>query len=135
MKPFRYCRDPLFLVSCAAYALNRWGLKPYFASAFLHDHFNDLLLIPCALPPLLWLHRALGWRRAEAPPSVVEVVSHLAVWIVVCEVAGPKWITGTADVWDSVSYSAGAVAALVFWWRHALFGRSAGPASAVNPES
>jgi hypothetical protein len=29
-------------------------------SAFLHDHFNDLLLIPCALPPLLLLERELA---------------------------------------------------------------------------
>ena len=64
MPRFRYLGDPLFLTGCAAYAGNRWLIKPVIAWPFLQGHFNDLWLIPCALPPVLWLAPA-----PEAPPS------------------------------------------------------------------
>ncbi|MEI7774736.1 MAG: hypothetical protein WCK17_08155 [Verrucomicrobiota bacterium] len=56
-RKFRYLADPLFLGAVMLYALNRWWWKPRFGDAFpfLHDHFNDCLLIPVALPPLLWI--------------------------------------------------------------------------------
>jgi len=66
MKPFRYWRDPLFLGCCALYAVNRWVVKPHFQGAFFHSWLNDALLIPCALPLLLWVHARLGWRNATA---------------------------------------------------------------------
>ena len=51
-------RDPLFLVAFAAYALNRWVLKPHTHSVFIHGYFNDLWLIPAALP------QSYGYRHA-----------------------------------------------------------------------
>ena len=69
MNSFRYLRDRLFLTACALYALNRWGLKPRVHSAFLHDHFDDLLLIPCALPPLLLNEPRLKLRLHDLPPT------------------------------------------------------------------
>ena len=62
MSGFGYWRDRLFLVAVAAYGINRWGLKPRLPSPFLHGHFNDLLLIPAALPVVLWVQRRLGLR-------------------------------------------------------------------------
>ena len=66
----RYCGvpDPLFLGCCALYVANRWLVKPHFPSAVFHDWCNDLLLIPCALPPLLLVHCWLGLRRRWPPP-------------------------------------------------------------------
>ncbi|HTA30608.1 MAG TPA: hypothetical protein VK731_08975, partial [Candidatus Cybelea sp.] len=62
MRRFGYVFDLLFLVCCALYASNRWLIKPHCHLAFFHNWFNDVLLIPCALPPLLLAHRWLRLR-------------------------------------------------------------------------
>ena len=121
MKPFAYVRDPLFLASCSLYALNRWVVKPHLHGVFFHSWFNDLLLIPSALPPLLLLHRWLGLRSHEASPSVCEVVTHLVGWSVLFEAIGPHLVRrATGDVWDVLAYAMGAAAAWL-WWRRDWF--------------
>ena len=114
---FRYCRDPLFLGASGLYALNRFLLKPALAIPFLRGQLNDLLLIPCALPPLLFLHRKLGWREGDAMPTTSEIAMHTVVWITVCEVIGPKFWRGTADWLDAIAYVTGAVFAGWIWAR------------------
>jgi hypothetical protein len=69
---FGYLRDRLFVAAVAGYALNRWLLKPRLSSPFLHDHFNDLLLIPAALPVVLWVQRVMGLRKHDLAPSWTE---------------------------------------------------------------
>jgi len=114
-------RDPLFLVASAAYALNRWVLKPHTHSAFMQGYFNDLWLIPAALPPVLWIQTRLGWRLDQGPPSGREIGYHLTIWAVICEGIGPFWLGhGTADLWDVASYSVGAVGAYCWWNRAQL---------------
>jgi len=120
MSRFRYLRDRAFLVAVAAYSLNRWLLKCVFASAFLHGYFNDLLLIPAALPVVLWAQRFVGLRQHDRAPSWAEMGFHLAVWSVVCEVIGPCWLHhGTADLWDVAAYAAGGIVACLWWNRPA----------------
>ena len=120
MNRFCYLRDRLFLVSAAAYGLNRWLLKPRLSSPFLHGHFNDFLLIPAALPVVLWLQRRMGLRKHDLTPSWVEMLLHLAVWSVVCEFIGPHWLHhGTADLWDVAAYAVGGVGACLWWNRSA----------------
>jgi len=117
MRRFLYCRDPLFLIGCAAYALNRWLLKPHLSSPFLHNHFNDLWLIPCALPPILWLHRRLRLRADDGYPRVTEIALHFVFWSVLFEYIGPKFMPHTVgDPLDVVAYAVGAVVAGI-WWR------------------
>ena len=115
---FRYARDPLCVFACGLYALNRWVLKPALPSwAFLHRHLNDVLLIPAALPLVLWLHRQLGLRGHDEPPSVGEIAGHCAVWAFIAEGLGPWWLhRGTADGWDVLAYAAGAFLSYVWWW-------------------
>lgn len=116
MKRFAYLRDPAFLVALAAYSLNQFWLKRVSASPFLHAHFNDLLLMPAALPPVLWLHRQLGWRRHDEPPRWAEMFGHLAIWSLICEVVGPHWLKlGTSDPLDVLAYTVGGVTAC-WWW-------------------
>src|SRR5580658_4433734 len=62
VKRFGYVFDPFFLACCALYAVNRWLIKPHTHIAFFHNWFNDALLIPCALPPLLLAHDLLRLR-------------------------------------------------------------------------
>jgi hypothetical protein len=115
---FLYLRDRLFLVSCGLYALNRWVLKPHFTNRFLHNQFNDTLLIPCALPPILLMQRWLGLRRSESKPTAVEIAFHLVVWSILFELIGPHIMRRTVgDPWDVVAYIAGGIFAW-FWWHH-----------------
>jgi hypothetical protein len=119
MRRFRYWREPVCLAACAAYAANRWLLKPFFAAGpFMHGHFADMLLIPAALPLVLWLQRRLGWRVHDGPPGAGEVILHLAVWSFVAEIAGPLLThRGTADWLDVAAYFSGAAACYVCWTR------------------
>lgn len=118
MSGFGYWRDPVCLAAMAVYALSRWVLMPLIPSPFLQGHLNDLLLIPAALPVVLWLQRRAGLRAHDQTPSWVEMLQHLAVWALICELIGPHWLHhGTADVWDVVAYAVGGVAACLWWNR------------------
>ena len=118
MKRFRYALDPVFVGGALAYALNRWLVKPNAASPFLHHHFNDLLLLPCLLPPVLWLHRRLGWRRHDKPPAPSEIALHLIVWSVFFEFLGPHLDHRVTGDWrDVVAYAVGGLLAGRWWNR------------------
>ena len=118
MKSFRYLRDPLFLFSCALYALNRWALKPQIPSLFLRGYFNDLLLVPCAVPPFLLLQRCLRLRTHDQHPGGGEILFCLIVWTLLFEWIGPALIPGTtADPFDALAYIFGAVVAFCWWHR------------------
>ena len=116
MKRFRYLFDPLCVVCCALYALNRWEIKPHTHLAFFRFWFNDLLLIPCALPPLLQVYRWLKLRVHDQRPSAAEVFGHLILWSALFEWAGPHLMRGTTGDWrDVVAYAAGSVTAFICW--------------------
>jgi hypothetical protein len=127
MKRFGYLHDRLFIVSLAAYAVNRLVVLPHLAGSvrahlpwgwpFLHSHFDDLLLLPAALPVVLWIHRRTGLRPHDAPPGWREMFLHLAVWSVMCKIVGPYYChIGVADPWDVLFFALGGVAACA-WWR------------------
>lgn len=116
MKRFGYARDPICLVACGLYAINRWVVTPRLTTPFLHQHFNDLLLIPAALPPVLWAQRRLGLRRHDALPDWLEVALHTAVWSIAAEALAPRLFPhATGDLRDVAAYAAGAVAAGAWW--------------------
>src|SRR5580765_2675534 len=116
MPAFRYLRDPLFLAGCGAYALNRWGLKPHVHSVFLHSWFNDLLLIPCALPVVLWLQRRLKLRFHDEPPRPGEILFQLLIWSILFEGIGPLLMPRViGDPWDVVAYTVGGLFAGLWW--------------------
>jgi len=118
MRRFLYLRDPLFLIGCTAYAMNRWLVKPHVHSGFLHSHFNDCWLIPCALPLVLWIHRRLGLRSHDDPPRFSEISFHLVFWSILFEWIGPKWVPHTTgDLLDVIAYAAGAFLAMLWWQR------------------
>ncbi len=113
---FHYWRDRLFIACCASYVLNRWILKPRLRSPFLHDHFDDLLLIPCALPLLLLFQRWLGLRQHDEMPTSGEIGLYLVTWSILFEVIGPHimpWTVG--DPWDVLAYVLGGVCSWIWW--------------------
>ena len=124
MRPFRYLRDPLFLLGCGAYAVNCWLLKPHLHSAFLHSYFNDLWLIPCALPPVLSLQRWLKVRSHDEPPQPNEILFQLVVWAVFFEGILPHLrARSTGDWGDVFAYAIGGLLAGL-WWRRSQWCRN-----------
>jgi hypothetical protein len=118
VKKFRYLGDELFLFSCLLYALNRWGVKPHTHNFFMRGYFNDILLMPCALPPLLLMQRRLKLRMDDMVPRWGEIALYVVVWSILFEVIGPhimRWTTG--DVWDAVAYAAGGILSGLWWHR------------------
>lgn len=115
VKPFRYWRDGLFLGACSLYALNRWVISSRVPNAFLRGQFNDLLLIPCALPLLLLLQRWLKLRLHDQPPQAGEIALHLVIWSFLFEVVGPHLVhQATGDLRDVAAYVAGGI--FGWWW-------------------
>jgi hypothetical protein len=122
LKPFGYLRDRLFLVACSLYAGNRWLIKPHTHNAFLRHHFNDLLLIPCALPPLLLIQRQLKLRLNDNAPTWSEITLYLAVWSILFEAIGPHIMPWTTGDWrDVIAYTAGGILAGLWWRRRKVF--------------
>jgi len=118
MGRFAYWRDPLFLVGCVAYGVNRWLVKPHVHSGVFHSHFNDFWLIPCALPIILWVHRRLGLRAHDRPPQITEILLHLIFWSALFEWIGPKLVAHTTgDPLDVLAYATGALLAGIWWQR------------------
>ncbi len=115
MTRFGYVFDPVFLFSCALYLTIRLLIKPHTHIAFFHNWFNDILLIPCALPILLLLHRRLKLRSHYRPPTAGEVAAHVVGWSILFEVIGPHIMRTTGDFWDAVSYAGGGVVAFFVW--------------------
>jgi hypothetical protein len=104
MKRFRYGGDALCICACAAYAANTWLIPEAWRGAFLRDHFNDVLLIPAALPLVLWLQRRLGLRMNDDPPRWVEVALAVGLWSIAAEIVAPLLFAGsTADWRDAVA--------------------------------
>jgi hypothetical protein len=122
MKRFGYFRDPLCLIACALYVLNRLWWRGQFGGEFFVGYFNDVLLIPAALPFVLWIQRRLGVRVGDGRPRWREIALHLVVWGVTAEAIIPQ-ITprATGDWYDVVAYSAGALVAGC-WWQESPFG-------------
>jgi len=117
VRRFRYLLDPLCLLACGLYVLNRFFLREVWSAPFLLNHFNDLLLIPAALPPVLWVQRRFGVRKTDEVPQWGEIALYLVIWSLVAEVVGPlvfPWVTG--DWRDVLAYAVGAGVAGT-WWR------------------
>jgi hypothetical protein len=114
--PFLYLADRLCCAALLLYCLNRYLLKPHFKWPFLHNHFNDLLLIPVALPVVLWIQRFVRLRDSDDFPTWQEMIFHWAVWSLICEGIGPLWLKfGTPDIWDVFCYGIGGIAACLWW--------------------
>ena len=116
MKRFRYAADPLCVLACAAYVTGRWLLRQYIHTGFWHDQFADLLLIPAALPFMLWLQRRLGLRAHDDRPTWSEIGFHFVVWSVAAEAVAPLLFKSAVGDWyDVLAYGCGAVLAGCWW--------------------
>lgn len=118
MNRFRYALDPVCLLACAGYFCNRWLIPAAWRGAFLRNYFNDALLIPAALPLILWVQRRTGLRGHDRQPQWGEIVLHLAVWSVSAELLAPHlWPRAVGDPWDIAAYAGGSLLAGWIWLR------------------
>ncbi|HEX8463525.1 MAG TPA: hypothetical protein VF627_02820 [Abditibacterium sp.] len=118
--PFQFWRDPLCVASWALYGLNRFVLAPRLGAyfPFLREHLDDVLLIPAALPLLVWARSRLGLRPHQAAPTWREIWFWTALWAIVFEFVGPRFIGHSVGDWlDALSYAAGALIAGRVWNR------------------
>src|SRR5690349_7716499 len=100
MTRFRYARDPLCAAACACYAANRWLVPLALKGFFLRNYFADTLLIPAALPLVLWVQRRTGLRATDAAPDWREILLHWAVWSVAAELIAPQlFARAPGDPW------------------------------------
>ena len=119
MRRFRYALDPLCLAACAAYAVGRGLVQPQAPAGFWHGQFTDCLLIPAALPGLLWAYRRLGLRAHDGWPSWGEIGLAAAAWAVAGEAVAPLLFPSATGDWrDVLAYVASALFA-GGWWRFA----------------
>jgi len=115
---FAYLADKTFLAACSLYAANRFWWKPVFGDScrFLRNHLDDCLLIPAALPPLLYLFRKLGLRGHDSLPSIREVAEWTLVWSVAFEWVFPRYLhKGASDMRDVLAYAMGAFVSWLLW--------------------
>jgi hypothetical protein len=116
MKRFGYARDPVCVVACVCYGVNRWLLPASLRGPFMRNHFSDVLLIPAALPLLLWLQRRLGLRLNDAKPQWSEIFLHFVVWSIAAEGVAPHLFAhAVGDPWDVVAYAGGALVSGLIW--------------------
>jgi hypothetical protein len=116
MSRFRYAGDPLCLVACGCYSVNRWLVPLAWKGAFLRNHFNDTLLIPAALPLILWVHRRTGLRASDARPTWGEILLHFLAWSVAAELVAPHLFKhSTGDPWDVLAYAVGGLVSGLIW--------------------
>jgi len=117
---FRYLLDRLCLVALSAYLFNKFLLKPTLpkGEVFFRGYFNDLLLIPVALPMVLCVLRLVGIRKHDLPPTREETLTALFVWSLMSEVIGPVFFPKTTgDPSDILAYAVGAFIAFYLWNR------------------
>ena len=117
-RKFGYLADKTFLAACLIYGANRFWGKPLLGASlpFLRNHLDDCLLIPAALPPLLFVFRKLGLRCHDCPPRAREVAEWTLLWSIVFEWVFPRFLQrGTADWWDVLSYLTGALVSWLLW--------------------
>jgi ubiquinone/menaquinone biosynthesis C-methylase UbiE len=121
VKGFRYALDPICLSACVLYILNRWLIGPVCSWPFLHGYFDDLLLIPAALPIILGLQRWWGLRSHDRPPTTAEIAGHLVVWSLIAELIGPFLFSRVVgDAADVGAYAIGAILGGTWWNRGVL---------------
>ena len=118
VKAFRYGRDPICLIAIGGYVVNQSLLKPQTGSPFFQGYFNDVLLIPAALPIVLWVQVFLGLRTGDAAPTWSEIAGHGVLWALIAEFVGPTYFhRGVSDPWDLLAYLLGGIASGLWWHR------------------
>lgn len=115
-KKYKFIRDYFFLISLIIYGLNYVSIKfGIYTNYFMQCYFNDIFLVPVALPVVLYIVKLLKYRGSYYP-TLSEILTCLIIWSVFFEYIGPKYLNkGIADVYDVIAYFIGAVVSFIVW--------------------
>lgn len=116
---YRFYKDPLFIISVSLYGMNRilTGCD-LITWSFATSHFNDMLLVPCLLPPINHILMKTGARKPGMAPRPIEIVICLIIWTIAFEIIAPRLSSGaTGDFRDVLCYMAGGMTAMFVWNR------------------
>lgn len=103
-------RHPLFWISCATYFLLKLTRMGDWRLPFLHDYVADLVCMPVVMGLGLAFLRLVVVRDGRYCLPLRMVVITVVFYSLLFEVWFPRISTAfTADWWDVVAYSVGAV--------------------------
>ncbi len=108
------------MVSVVLYLANRaiFAVAPEWSNDFMRWYFNDLLVVPVMIPPILACSTVLGLRIKGEPPRLWEVAIPVVIWALAFELVGPViFDRGIADVWDAVAYAISGILSYAVWRR------------------
>ena len=82
----------------------------------MSNHWNDIWMLPCAVPLVIRIYITLDLRKSCAPPGLSEIVWLGLLWSVMAEGVAPIWLTGsTADPMDVLAYALGGFMLWLRW--------------------
>lgn len=120
---FTYLTDPIFILCLFLYLINKFLIIQFHnLNIFFLCYYNDILLIPCCLPPLLFVMYKIELRRNHFPPTVIEVIVPLVIWTLSFEIIAPFYFKkGTSDIGDAIAYWLGGFFCWFVWNYKYLF--------------
>ncbi len=111
-----FFRDPMWMVAMACYASHRCWQWYFPGAGWMDSYWNDFLMLPCALPLILWLYGLLGLRDDSIKPLGIEILGHGILWGLMAEMVGPLVFDhSVGDPWDLVAYAAGGLVLYLRW--------------------
>jgi len=115
---YRFYKDTLFISAVIIYSVNRF-LYRYcsFSFSFTRNYLSDVLLIPCTLPPILFLIGKAGYRSKDKPANFIEIFICLFIWSISFEVIAPLLTYGISDYRDIICYWIGGIISGFIWQR------------------
>ncbi len=122
-RDFKYLQDRLFLGSGVVYLLNLLFISnwQWAGQSIARNFLNDLLLVPVALPLILFSSHILKIRSGSSPPTLLEIFIPTTIWAIAFEFVGPNVFNkGTSDSLDIAAYFLGGCVAWGVWNRGCL---------------
>jgi hypothetical protein len=117
-KEYKYYGDPVFVVSIICYSINKLLLISHrsFESSFMNNYFNDIFVVPCLLPILIYCIARMKLRNKYSGPLIIEIFLFVSVISLMCEIFGPYFLgKGVYDPIDIFAYLLGGMISWFIW--------------------
>ncbi|MFL5729784.1 MAG: magnesium citrate secondary transporter [Cytophagaceae bacterium] len=114
----RNLKDPYFLFFCFLFAANKVVELNGIFIPFIHSYMDDLICLPVLSTITLFVFREFIYGTDDYFFPLFYLITAVVMLTVVFEIILPASTKGhTADLWDILAYSLGAV---FFYFRHRL---------------
>ena len=115
---FKYLLDPIFLGSLFLYIFSKFIMldNSNIVYNFWNYYLSDILLVPVALPILLFALRLIRIRKNDLAPNFLEILIPLIVWSITFEIVAPLFVSSaTGDFFDILAYTGGGLISWYLW--------------------